>query len=217
MSAQSTSQRRAGVDIFAQVALGKLTLCRYLASSEGHKSINTNSRGSRLMSRLLVQTMYEKRQMVLLAIAHAIATLVVWQHFFYIKFLVQEAKVPVGANLYWWKRLTPPFEFGAMHAILFQMALLPLTMARSTVAYVAQTYIGKKFIPLHRVVAMHRVRFHDCVLRVLWPRMRRSKVRERTVAGRRANFLQKNDLGNHDHWADHNGLPPSRGRDKLSS
>ena len=155
MSAQSTSQRRAGVDIFAQVALGKLTLCRYLASSEGHKSINANSRGSRLMSRLLVQTMYEKRQMVLLAIAHAIATLVVWQHFFYIKFLVQEAKVPVGANLYWWKRLTPPFEFGAMHAILFQMALLPLTMARSTVAYVAQTYIGKKFIPLHRVVAMH--------------------------------------------------------------
>ena len=42
-----------------------------------------------------------------------------------------------------------------MHAILFQMALLPLTMARSTVAYLSQTYIGRKYIPLHKVVAMH--------------------------------------------------------------
>lgn len=155
MSAQTTSQRRAGADLFGQLALGKLSLCRYLASSEGYESFRSKTRGSWLLNKLVGQTMYEKRQMVLLAIAHAIATLVVWQHFFYIKFAVQEANVPVGANLYWWKRLTPPFEFGAMHAILFQMALLPLTMARSTVAYVSQTYFGKKFIPLHKVVAMH--------------------------------------------------------------
>ena len=155
MSAQTTSQRRAGAGLFGQLALGKLSLCRYLASSEGYESFRSKTRGSWLLNKLVGQTMYEKRQMVLLAIAHAIATLVVWQHFFYIKFAVQEANVPVGANLYWWKRLTPPFEFGAMHAILFQMALLPLTMARSTVAYVSQTYFGKKFIPLHKVVAMH--------------------------------------------------------------
>ena len=42
-----------------------------------------------------------------------------------------------------------------MHAILFQMALLPLTMARQTVAALSNTYIGRKFVPLHKVVAMH--------------------------------------------------------------
>ena len=39
-----------------------------------------------------------------------------------------------------------------MHAILFQMALLPLTMARQTVAALSNTYIGRKFVPLHKVV-----------------------------------------------------------------
>ena len=93
--------------------------------------------------------------MIFLAVALALATLIIWQHFFYVKYRVQEAKVPDGANLYWWKRLTPPIEFGAMHAILFQMALLPLTMARQTVAALSNTYIGRKFVPLHKVVAMH--------------------------------------------------------------
>lgn len=100
-------------------------------------------------------TMVENRKMIFLAVAHALATLIIWQHFFYVKYRVQEAKVPDGANLYWWKRLTPPIEFGAMHAILFQMALLPLTMARQTVAALSNTYIGRKFVPLHKVVAMH--------------------------------------------------------------
>ena len=100
-------------------------------------------------------TMTENRKMIFLAVAHALATLIIWQHFFYVKYRVQEAKVPDEANLYWWKRLTPPIEFGAMHAILFQMALLPLTMARQTVAALSNTYIGRKFVPLHKVVAMH--------------------------------------------------------------
>jgi predicted ferric reductase len=100
-------------------------------------------------------TMAENRKMIFLAVAHALATLIIWQHFFYVKYRVQEAKVPDEANLYWWKRLTPPIEFGAMHAILFQMALLPLTMARQTVAALSNTYIGRKFVPLHKVVAMH--------------------------------------------------------------
>lgn len=82
MSAQTTSQRRAGADLFGQLALGKLSLCRYLASSEGYESFRSKTRGSWLLNKLVGQTMYEKRQMVLLAIAHAIATLVVWQHFF---------------------------------------------------------------------------------------------------------------------------------------
>ena len=37
--------------------------------------------------------------MIFLAVAHALATLIIWQHFFYVKYRVQEAKVPDGANL----------------------------------------------------------------------------------------------------------------------
>ena len=93
--------------------------------------------------------------MIFLAVAHALATLIIWQHFFYVKYRVKEAKVPDGVNLYWWKRLTPPIAYGAKQAIMFQMALLPLTMARQTVAALSNTYIGRKFVPLHKIFAMH--------------------------------------------------------------
>jgi predicted ferric reductase len=58
------------------------------------------------------------------------------------------------ANMYWWKRVVPPVEFGAMHAILLQMALLPLTMSRHLIAVLSDTFLAKVF-PFQRVVAMH--------------------------------------------------------------
>ena len=81
----------------------------------------------RIANKLIGHTMYDRRRLIMLGLAHAMATMVVWAHFFYSKYRKQETGVPDGANLYWWKRLVPPLEFGAMHAILFQMALLPLT------------------------------------------------------------------------------------------
>ena len=53
-------------------------------------------------------------------------------HFGLIKFHVQYGKVPEGANRYWWKVFASSLEFGSMHAILFQAALIPLTMARAS-------------------------------------------------------------------------------------
>ena len=100
-------------------------------------------------------TMVENRKMIFLAVAHALATLVIWQHFFYVKYRVKEAEVPDGVNLYWWKRLTPPIAYGAKQAIMFQMMLLPLTMARQTVAAMSNTYFGRKLVPLHKIFAMH--------------------------------------------------------------
>ena len=65
-----------------------------------------------------------------------------------------QAKVPDEANRYWWKRLTPPLEFGAMHALLLQMAIIPLTMARHTLGALSNTFV-QKFVPFNRVTDMH--------------------------------------------------------------
>ena len=103
-------------------------------------------------------------KMIFLAVAHALATLVIWQHFFYVKYRVKEAEVPDGVNLYWWKRLTPPIAYGAKQAIMFQMMLLPLTMARQTVAAMSNTYFGRKLVPLHKIFAMHAVSYTHLTL-----------------------------------------------------
>ena len=41
-----------------------------------------------------------------------------------------------------------------MHAILFQMALLPLTMSRYSIAALSETVLND-FVPLNRAVRMH--------------------------------------------------------------
>lgn len=60
----------------------------------------------------------------------------------------------MDANRYWWKVITPPLEFGSMHAILFQMALLPLTMSRLSIASLSESFVDK-LIPLNRTLRMH--------------------------------------------------------------
>jgi predicted ferric reductase len=155
MERSVTSRKRARTAFLMQAVMAKLALGRYLCSKEGYQSFRGSGVRLRIANKLIGHTMYDRRRLIMLGLAHAMATMVVWAHFFYTKYRKQEASVPDGANLYWWKRLVPPLEFGAMHAILFQMALLPLTMARSTVAYLSQTYVGRKYIPLHKVVAMH--------------------------------------------------------------
>eukprot|EP00605_Chrysophyceae_sp_TOSAG23-4_P001135 GSChrysophyteH1.ASY1.ANO1.1241.1 assembled CDS len=82
----------------------------------------------------------------------------IWYHFFYEKYTVVEQKMaaadPDVVNRYWWKRLTPPLEFGAMHAGLLQMALIPLTMCRHTLANLATT-MAADFIPFKAITGMH--------------------------------------------------------------
>jgi len=70
------------------------------------------------------------------------------------KFETQKLLVPVTAPSYWWKRIVPPLEFGAMHAILFQLALIPLTMARYSISTLSGSVLDR-FIPLNRTLRMH--------------------------------------------------------------
>ena len=72
--------------------------------------------------------LHTERKSLTFVLIHFICTMIIWAHFFYEKFKKQEDGVPDHANKYWYKRLIPSLEFGAMHAILFQCALIPLTM-----------------------------------------------------------------------------------------
>ena len=70
------------------------------------------------------------------------------------KFEQQKEGVPENAPNYWWKRIVPPLEFGSMHAILFQMALIPLTMSRYTISTLSESFVTR-FVPFNRVLRMH--------------------------------------------------------------
>ena len=70
------------------------------------------------------------------------------------KFDAQTSTVPEGANRYWWKVMVPTLEFGAMHAILFQMALIPLTMSKYTVSSLSETFVSR-FVPMNRMLRIH--------------------------------------------------------------
>jgi hypothetical protein len=67
-------------------------------------------------------------------------------HFSLSKFNSQDTKVPAAAPFRSWKVGVPTFEFGTMHAILFQMALMPLTMCRLLIATLSKTFLAK-YIP----------------------------------------------------------------------
>jgi predicted ferric reductase len=71
-----------------------------------------------------------------------------------IKFEQQSAAVPEAAPRYWWKVLVPSLEFGSMHAILFQMALLPITMSRFSISALSESFIDR-IVPLNRTLRMH--------------------------------------------------------------
>ena len=98
--------------------------------------------------------LYAQRKMNIFFFIHFTSTIVIWMHFALIKFEEQADKVPEGAHRYWLKRLVPPIEFGSMHAILFQMALIPITMCRCSISALAESAVNK-VIPLNRALAMH--------------------------------------------------------------
>ena len=70
------------------------------------------------------------------------------------KWQEQEDSVPDGAPRYWAKRIIPPLEFGSMHAILFQMALIPFTMARYTIASMSGGRVNY-YLPLNKALRIH--------------------------------------------------------------
>ena len=99
---------------------------------------------------------------------HVVITLVVWQHFFYIKFRQQEKGVPDAAPNRGLKRFTPPFEFGAMHAILLQLSVIPLTMCRSLLAWLSTSTPLPRVLPFEHIVQFHIfVGYFFCTIMVL--------------------------------------------------
>lgn len=101
-----------------------------------------------------IYTMYAKRTTLIFFAFHFFATIMIWQHFAIIKYGEQEMKVPAGAPNFYWKRIAPPLEFGSMHAILFQMALLPLTMSRFTISALSTSSVNQ-FIPMNKMLGFH--------------------------------------------------------------
>ena len=75
-------------------------------------------------------------------------------HFSVKKFQIQFEIVPEDATRYWWKVLIPTFEFGTMHFILFNLALIPLTMCRFIITKASKTFL-KSFVPFHESTKVH--------------------------------------------------------------
>jgi len=76
-------------------------------------------------------------------------------HFSLKKFDSQMEKVPSGgAPFHSWKVGVPKFEFGMMHAILFQLAVLPLAMCRLSVASLSDALLCR-FLPFNSMTDYH--------------------------------------------------------------
>ena len=125
-------------------------------TSQDDKAIFKKARNHLNPSRFFrwITYLYAQRKMNIFFFIHFASTIVIWMHFAFIKFEQQADKVPEGAHRYWLKRLVPPIEFGSMHAILFQMALIPITMCRCSISTLAESAVNK-VIPLNRALAIH--------------------------------------------------------------
>ena len=120
------------------------------------------------LSRRLNSILTIRFRIILFRLVHFAITLVVYQHFFYIKFRQREGKVPLLAPNSSLKRLVPPFEFGAMHAILFQLAVIPLTMCRSLLATLSTNSTVNAIIPFENLIEFHIfVGYLFCIVMVL--------------------------------------------------
>jgi hypothetical protein len=86
------------------------------------------------------------------------ASLCIWIHFGLIKWQQKEKQqdttiVPLAG----WKQIVATIEFGAMHVILLQMALLPLTVSRYCIAALDSNSGAwlNRFIPMNRMLYIH--------------------------------------------------------------
>ena len=75
-------------------------------------------------------------------------------HFALKKFDSQMEKVPEAAPFHSWKVGVPTFEFGMMHAILFQLAVIPLTMCRLSIRSLSSTFLNR-FVPFDSMTQYH--------------------------------------------------------------
>eukprot|EP01006_Ploeotia_vitrea_P048419 TRINITY_DN67234_c4_g2_i1.p1 TRINITY_DN67234_c4_g2~~TRINITY_DN67234_c4_g2_i1.p1 ORF type:complete len:1059 (+),score=542.53 TRINITY_DN67234_c4_g2_i1:38-3214(+) len=94
-------------------------------------------------------------QLVMLGTLHAMAILGVWAHFAMKKWEQRRLAVPKGAPNHWQKRIVPSLEFGAMHALLVNLGLLPLVMCRYTWTKLRSTWVAR-FWPFDYMTEIHK-------------------------------------------------------------
>ena len=70
------------------------------------------------------------------------------------KYHYLEEITPPDADRYWLRVLAPPFTYGAKHVILFQLAVIPLTMCRLTIVHASGTFL-KRLIPFNHILKSH--------------------------------------------------------------
>ena len=96
--------------------------------------------------------LYSERKLFVLVSYHIVITIVIWIHFSTIKLNKQNSSVLNSENRYLWKLYAPTIVYGLKHAILFQMTLLPLTMARHNIASFSTHRTLATFIPFNRMM-----------------------------------------------------------------
>lgn len=68
-----------------------------------------------------------------------------------------------------WRMTLPPILFGSKHAILYQMALIPLTMSRFSITALADSSsFLDRFVPLNRAIQMHKIFAYTMVMLVIF-------------------------------------------------
>uniref|UniRef100_A0A7S3PTV5 FAD-binding FR-type domain-containing protein n=1 Tax=Chaetoceros debilis TaxID=122233 RepID=A0A7S3PTV5_9STRA len=104
-----------------------------------------------------VGRIYADRKVVLLASFHVVASVVVFVHFALTKVQSQQEKISPDASFYSAKIGVPAFEFGTMHVILFQLAVLPLTMCRLLITNAAcsSNRFLSSYIPFGAMTKFH--------------------------------------------------------------
>mgnify|MGYP000624179010 CR=1 FL=1 len=75
-------------------------------------------------------------------------------HYAMIRYESLTPSIPEDAAYLWAKRIAPPMVYGSKFAILFQMALIPLTMSRFSIASLSGTVLDR-FIPMNRAMRIH--------------------------------------------------------------
>jgi len=97
---------------------------------------------------------YADRKFITIAFVHLAITSIIFTHFALLKFNSQKEKVPEVAPRYSWKIGVPTFEFGTMHAILFQLGMLPVTMCRLIISKASST-VFNDVIPFNEMLKCH--------------------------------------------------------------
>eukprot|EP00038_Savillea_parva_P009097 m.181250 g.181250 ORF g.181250 m.181250 type:complete len:1046 (-) comp15201_c0_seq1:102-3239(-) len=93
-----------------------------------------------------------KESIVTARILHILISFIVWQHFFLHKYARKLRDIPEGDTNEHMKRILPAMDFGTMHMVLLQFALLPVTVSRSLLAWISTWTTA---LPLDQVMTMH--------------------------------------------------------------